>query len=48
MKPEMILPIVLAVIDLGAAAVYGFKGDFARVFYWVSAGCITTSTLFMK
>jgi hypothetical protein len=47
-KVEMILPIVLAVIDLGAAGVYGYKGDWARVAYWVSAACITSSTLAMK
>jgi len=51
-KGEIILkdlfPKILIVLDIGAAVVYLYCGDKARAFYWVSAGCITCSTLFIK
>jgi hypothetical protein len=47
MKIFYLFPVVLIVIDIGAAVVYLFNGDKARALYWVSAASITLSTLFM-
>ena len=49
MKPEMILPVILVAIDIGAAVVYGIMDcGFGRVWYWLAAAQITSATLFMK
>ena len=42
-----LFPVVLIVLDVAAAAVYGARGDWARVLYWLAAGLITFSTLLM-
>ena len=41
------LPMVLVVIDVLSAIVYLLNKDYARAFYWLSAGCITASTMMM-
>ena len=45
MKSEQILPTVLILIDVGAAAVYAFKGQWWHVGYWAAAAflsfCVT-------
>lgn len=41
-----IFPIVLIVLDLGAAAVYGFDLDFRRATYWLSAAVLTACVTF--
>ena len=43
-----IFPIVLAALDIGAAIVYAYNKDYARMMYWLSAASITISTLFIK
>jgi len=43
-----IFPIILAILDLCAAIVYGFNGDWVRVAYWVLAAGLTLTTLWMK
>lgn len=41
MPPEKILPTVLMVIDLGAAAMYFPTGDWRKVIYWLAAATLT-------
>jgi type IV secretory pathway VirB2 component (pilin) len=38
---QKILPCVLIVIDICAAIVYQWKGDWKHAGYWVAAGMIT-------
>ena len=47
MKIFYLFPVILIVIDVGAAVIYLFNGDKARALYWVSAASITLSTLFI-
>ncbi len=41
MNPAKILPTVLIVIDIGAAAVYLLHGDTRRCIYWLAAATLT-------
>lgn len=41
MPPEKILPTILMVIDLGAAAMYCPTGDWRKVIYWLAAATLT-------
>ena len=36
-KTQHIFPILLILLDLGAAAVYGTAGDIRKVVYWLAA-----------
>jgi hypothetical protein len=46
--PTYLFPAILIALDLCAAAVYGFGGDKVRAAYWVMAGGLTATTLWMK
>jgi hypothetical protein len=41
-----VFPTILIVLDVAAAVVYGFSGDWRRVVYWVSAAVLTASVTF--
>ncbi len=41
-----VFPIILIVLDLLAAASYGWDGDFRRVIYWISAAVLTATVTF--
>lgn len=41
-------PILLAVLDIAAACVYAYHGDWWRVLYWLAAAMITISTIGMR
>ncbi len=42
------LPILLAVLDVAAAIVYAYYGEWWRVLYWLAAAMITISTIGMR
>lgn len=48
MKVELIFPVVIIMMFIGAGAVYGFKGDFPRMGYWFFAAGLNTSLIFVK
>ncbi len=43
MKKEYIFPILLIILDIGAAIVYGldFSENWRKVFYWLGAALLT-------
>lgn len=43
-----LIPSMLAVADIVAAAVCVFHRDWARALYWTSAASITVSTIFIR
>lgn len=46
MRKEWIFPIVLIVIDVLAALVYGCKGDTRKVIYWIAAAVLNAAVTF--
>ena len=42
------LMVGLIVVYVVLAVIFAFEGNWPRVLYWVSAGLITTSVLWMK
>lgn len=46
MTIEKALPVLLIVLDLAAAAVYGWSGDWRHCIYWASAAVLTASVTF--
>lgn len=44
---DKIFPIVLIALNIGAAGVYLYSGDYAKALYWISAASITFSTIWM-
>jgi len=45
---KAIFPCILIVLDVGAAIVYLLHKDWARFYYWMLAGGLTATTLWMK
>jgi hypothetical protein len=45
-EKKQILPLVLILIDIGAAAGYIPSGEYKRVLYWFSAALLTWSVSF--
>lgn len=43
---RQLLPLVLIIIDLGAAFVYLAYGDWRRFVYWVAAAVLTAAVTF--
>ena len=46
MKTEQILPVILIVIQIGAAIVHGFKHNFWDTLYWLSAAAVNFAVVF--
>ena len=46
MRKEWIFPIVLIVIDVLAALVYGCEGDTRKVIYWIAAAVLNAAVTF--
>lgn len=44
--PTQILPLVLILIDLGAAVVYALAFDWRRAVYWIAAAVLTACVTF--
>lgn len=47
LRIEQLLPTILILLDLGAGAVYLYKGNVNMLWYWVSAASITASVTFV-
>ena len=45
-KSEQILPLVLILIDLGAAVVYLFHKDYKKAVYWIAAAVLNVTVTF--
>lgn len=43
---KYIFPLLLIVLDLGAAAVYGFSGDWRKLIYWIAAAVLNVTVTF--
>lgn len=41
-----LFPTILIVLDLGAAIVYSFSGDYRRLIYWTAAAVLTAAVTY--
>jgi len=48
MNPTLFFPTILMILDIAAALIYVFYGDWWRVLYWCAAAAITLSVVLMK
>lgn len=46
MKPTYIFPLILIVLDIGAAVMYGISGEWKKVIYWLAAAVLNTAVTF--
>lgn len=46
MKITYIFPVILIILDLGAAIAYGVNGDIRKVIYWLAAAILNTAVTF--
>lgn len=46
MKYIHIFPIVLILLDIGAAVMYGIAGDARKVIYWIAAAVLNAAVTF--
>lgn len=46
MKTAYIFPVVLIILDLGAAVAYGISGDIRKVIYWLAAAILNAAVTF--
>ena len=46
MKSQYMFPLLLIILDIGAAAMYGFSGDWRKVVYWIAAAVLNVTVTF--
>ena len=46
MKPQYIFPLLMIVLDIGTAAVYGAQGDIRKAIYWIAAAVLNAAVTF--
>lgn len=46
MKSQHIFPLILIALDVGAAIVYGFSGDWRKLVYWIAAAVLNVTVTF--
>lgn len=46
MKIQYIFPVLLMLLDVGAAIVYATDGDWKKAIYWVAAAVLNTAVTF--
>ena len=46
LKPEYIFPLLLILLDLGAAVIYAIQGDYKKTVYWLAAAVINVTVTF--
>ena len=46
MKTEHIFPVLLILLDIGAAIVYGAAGDWKKTIYWIAAAVLNVTVTF--
>ena len=45
-RVDVIFPVILIVLDIGAAFVYLLSKDFRRFIYWIAAAVLTVTVTF--
>ena len=46
MNTKYIFPILLIVLDFGAAVLYGIDGDLRKTIYWIAAAILNITVTF--
>jgi hypothetical protein len=46
MKPEHIFPLLLILLDIGAAVIYATQKDIRMVVYWLAAAILNVAVTF--
>ena len=46
MKTKYIFPLLLILLDIGAAIVYGAGGDWKMALYWIAAAVLNAAVTF--
>lgn len=46
MKAECFFPLLLIALDVGAASVYFFSGDYKKAIYWIAAAVLNVCVTF--
>ncbi len=46
MKSKYLFPVVLILLDLGAAIAYAFSGDYKKTIYWIAAAVLNVTVTF--
>lgn len=45
-KPEYIFPLLLILLDMGAAIVYAIQKDYKKAVYWLAAAVLNITVTF--
>ena len=45
-KPEYIFPLLLILLDMGAAIVYAIQKDYKKAVYWIAAAVLNVTVTF--
>lgn len=45
-KPECIFPLLLILLDVGAAVVYAIQKDYKKAVYWLAAAVLNVTVTF--
>lgn len=45
-KPEYIFPLLLILLDVGAAAIYAVQKDYKKSVYWLAAAVLNITVTF--
>lgn len=45
-KPEYIFPLLLILLDLGAAVIYAIQKDYKKSVYWIAAAVLNVTVIF--
>ncbi len=46
MRKELIFPILLIALDIGAAIIYAFGKDYKKAIYWIAAAVLNICVTF--
>lgn len=45
-KPEYIFPLLLILLDVGAAIIYALQKDYKKAVYWIAAAVLNLAVTF--
>lgn len=45
-KPEYIFPLLLILLDVGAAIIYALQKDYKKAVYWIAAAVLNAAVTF--
>lgn len=46
MRQVYIFPVILILLDIGAAITYGIAGDWKKAIYWIAAAILSATVTF--